>query len=62
VNLARWLLDDLQLSEREALRTLKRLGLGVRDAWAAIHHAVHCSVNHRVLHRQPSAVNRSTMG
>jgi hypothetical protein len=36
ITLARWLLDDLQLSEREALRTLKRLGLGVRDAWTML--------------------------
>jgi hypothetical protein len=39
VRLAQWLMDELGLSERETLRTLKRLGLGVRDAWAALREA-----------------------
>jgi len=39
VRLAHWLMDELGLSERETLRTLKRLGLGVRDAWAVLHEA-----------------------
>jgi hypothetical protein len=36
VTLARWLLDELQLSEQEALRVLKRTGLREDAARAAI--------------------------